>query len=187
MNTEHWSDIVSDCDLSSEEEVPKPTLDIKSLLGDIMSGGEEELLTSNPPLARATPGSAGYDLMSTCDINILPNSSVMIDSGVRIDIPSGYYAGVYTRSSVALNGKEKTSSGITCTNHSVFTLAGIIDSDFKDSIRVILHNLSTTKNYQIKTGDRIAQLILHRIYTFNNELPTLKDASFEHAGFGSTN
>lgn len=185
MSSKRWDEICDTCDLSSEEEVPLPTMDLKSLLGGIM--GDQDVLTSDPPLARATPGSAGYDLMSTADINILPNSSVMIDSGVKINIPTGFYAGIYTRSSVALNGKEKTSSGITCTSHSVFTLAGIIDSDFKDSIRVILHNLSATHQFKIKAGDRIAQLILHKIYTFDNELPTIKDASFEHTGFGSTN
>jgi dUTPase len=61
-----------------------------------------------------------------------------------------------------------------------------IDSDFKDSIRVILHNLSSTRQFQVKRGDRIAQLILHRIHAFDNELPPLKDESFEHKGFGST-
>lgn len=182
---EEWNALRESMVLSSDDEAPEPTLNIKSLLGGML--GESDVLTSNPPLARATPGSAGYDLNSTSDINILPNTSVMVDTGVRIDIPQGYYAGIYTRSSVALNGKEKTCSGTSYTTHSVFTLAGIIDSDYKDSIRVILHNLSSTKQYQIKEGDRIAQLILHQIHTFNNELPTIKDSSFEHTGFGSTN
>jgi dUTP pyrophosphatase len=181
-----WEELRKECNLSSDEEVPQG-MNIGSLLSNMLGNGEEETLTSDPPLARATIGSAGYDLMSTADINILPNSTVMIDSGVRINIPVGYYAGIYTRSSIALNGKEKTSSGLTYTEHSVFTMAGIIDSDFKDSIRVILHNLSSTRQFQVKKGDRIAQLILHRIHTFDNELPPLRDESFEHKGFGSTN
>jgi dUTP pyrophosphatase len=186
--SDKWSDICETVDdISSEEEVPQPTMNIGSLLGDILGKGEEEKLESNPPLARATRGSAGYDLISTVNVTIPPSTSVMIDTGVRISIPSDCYAQIYTRSSVALNGKTKTSSGITCTEHSVFTLAGVIDSDFEDSIRVILHNSSLTMPYKVSQGDRIAQLIIHRIHTFTNELPPLKDDTFEHKGFGSTN
>ena len=187
MSTEEWDNLRKECDLSSDDEVPALDLGgINELMSQMLGGVSNEQLESSPPLARATVGSAGYDLTSAIDVNILPGTTVMIDTGVTLNIPAGYYGQICTRSSYAMTSKTTSSSGIVYTNHSLFALAGVIDADYKNNIGVLLHNSSATQIFAIKKGDRIAQLILHKIYTFSNELPTLKDESFVHTGFGST-
>lgn len=124
---------------------------------------------------RATEGAAGYDL-SACEDAVIPARGwKMIDTGIAIQIPSDCYARVAPRSGLTL--KKGLSTG-----------AGVVDSDYRDSIRVILFNHSDT-DVDVQKGDRIAQLIFERIYT-----PVLKEVTYQTltntsrglGGFGST-
>ena len=121
---------------------------------------------------RANPTDAGADLMSTEDCEIYPNEQKMIDTGVAVKIPEGYAGFVFNRSS---QGKK----GITIP-HSV----GVIDSDYRGNIKIILKNISEDR-YEIKVGDRIAQLVILPVL-----LPTFVDAWNDTkrgtGGFGST-
>jgi len=180
-----WNETTAECELSSEDEVPESTLGgLSGMLGSLL--GKHEELYSNPPLARATRGSAGYDLCALTNCVISPGETVLVDTGVRIDIPEGYYCQVLDRSSMVLKDKKTSPNGILYTNRSMVTLAGVIDSDYTGTIGVLLHNLGMEK-YTVVQGERIAQLVIHKIYTFTNELPTLKNETFAHDGFGSTN
>ena len=124
---------------------------------------------------RATEGSAGYDLTACEDAIIPARGWKMIDTGIAIQIPKDCYARVAPRSGLTL--KKGLSTG-----------AGVVDSDYRDSIRVILFNHSDME-VEVQSGDRIAQLIFERIYT-----PSLKEVSYENltntargvGGFGST-
>ena len=121
---------------------------------------------------RANPTDAGADLMSTENCEIYPNEQKMIDTGVAVKIPEGYAGFVFNRSS---QGKK----GITIP-HSV----GVIDSDYRGNIKIILKNTSEDR-YEIKVGDRIAQLVILPVL-----LPAFVDAWNDTergtGGFGST-
>jgi len=121
---------------------------------------------------RANPTDAGADLMSTETLEIYPDEQKMIDTGVAVKIPEGYAGFVFNRSS---QGKK----GITIP-HSV----GVIDSDYRGNIKIILKNTSEDR-YEIKVGDRIAQLVILPVL-----LPAFVDAWNDTergtGGFGST-
>lgn len=124
---------------------------------------------------RATDGAAGYDL-SACEDAVVPAGGwKMINTGIAVQIPSDCYARVAPRSGLTL--KKGLSTG-----------AGVIDSDYRDAVRVILFNHSDI-DFEVKSGDRIAQMIFERIYT-----PVLQEVKYEEmtdtarglGGFGST-
>lgn len=70
--------------------------------------------------------------------------------------------------------------------HSIDTGAGVIDADYRGEVKVILFNFSET-DFPIKEGDRIAQLIIERIYTPDVAVVEKLDESVRGAGgFGST-
>lgn len=125
--------------------------------------------------SRATDGAAGYDL-SACEDAVVPAGGwKMINTGIAVQIPSDCYARVAPRSGLTL--KKGLSTG-----------AGVIDSDYRDAVRVILFNHSDI-DFEVKSGDRIAQMIFERIYT-----PMLQEVKYEEmtdtarglGGFGST-
>ena len=121
---------------------------------------------------RANPNDAGADLMSIEDLEILPGEQKLVGTGVATKIPQGYAGFVFNRSS---QGKK----GITMP-HSV----GVIDSDYRGEIKVLLKNISQDP-YKIQRGDRIAQLVI--IQVFLPEFTDIwNDTERGTGGFGST-
>ena len=122
---------------------------------------------------RKTAGAAGYDLISTSSVTIAPGSSGLVQTGVHISIPEGYYGKIEGRSSLGIQ-------------HSVVPFQGVIDSDYRGPIVVKLFNHARTK-YRVAKGDRIAQLVLMPCYTPPllrvDRLSTTKRGK---GGFGST-
>lgn len=124
---------------------------------------------------RATLGSAGYDLSAAEEATVEPNTWKAIDTGIAIQIPTDCYARVAPRSGLAFK-------------RGLDVFAGVVDSDYRDSIKVILMNHGT-EPFTVATGDRIAQLIFERVYT-----PDLAELSYADltntarglGGFGST-
>jgi dUTP pyrophosphatase len=105
-------------------------------------------------------GSAGYDLYACEDIQICPMSRKTTNIGVCFQIPEGYYGRVAPRSGLAHK------SGIN-------VLGGVIDSDYRGDISVIIHN--TSSNFEwIKSGERVAQLIITK-YMQKSELLVVKE------------
>jgi dUTP pyrophosphatase len=126
---------------------------------------------------RAHPDDAGADLAAwlpegVAQIEIYPGEQKMVDTGVALKIPPGYAGFVYNRSS---QGKQ----GITIP-HSV----GIIDASYRGTVKVILKNLGEDP-YVIKTGDRIAQLVIQRVELVGFE-DWWNDSNRGTGGFGST-
>jgi dUTP pyrophosphatase len=125
---------------------------------------------------RAHPNDAGADLRSTQGYTLMPGEQFMYDTGVAIAIPEGFVGLIFNRSS---QGKQ----GIIIPNS-----VGVIDSDYRGNMKVILRNTSD-KDYNISKGDRIAQLVLVPIvipvleqYEGDNWNNTVRGTG----GFGST-
>jgi len=105
--------------------------------------------TGNRPTA-ATAGSAGHDLTYNLPetIQINPGDWKLISTGLSLEIPTGHAGLVMPRSGLALR------NGITVLNS-----PGLIDSDYRGDIGVILHNISKTP-FVVLPGMRIAQLVV---------------------------
>ena len=116
---------------------------------------------------------AGYDLSSSINTTIPARGKALVATDLSIKIPHDCYARVAPR------------SGLTWKN-SLDVGAGVIDADYRGSIGVILFNHSDV-NFEVKIGDRIAQLILERIYNLDvEECESLDDTERGAGGFGST-
>jgi len=99
------------------------------------------------PPQYATPGSAGCDLIASEEITIPPGKWSAVSTGLHLEIPNGYVAQVCPRSGLAFK------HGVTVLNS-----PGIIDSDYRGEIKVLLINHNSLR-YTVKKGDRIAQLV----------------------------
>lgn len=123
-------------------------------------------------IIKGTKNSAGYDLFSNQHVIIKPHQTEKIDTGLRMKIPDGYYGKIETRSSYAAKG--------------LITIGGIIDSDYRGNIIVMLHNLLSNETQEIKVGDKIAQIIFLKYNDFNIEEVQKLDETERKGGFGST-
>lgn len=84
-----------------------------------------------------------------------------------------------------VDGRIAPRSGL-AVKHSIDTGAGVIDSDYRGQVKVLLFNHSEV-DFEIKEGDRIAQLVLERIYTPEILIVGELEESIRGAGgFGST-
>jgi dUTP pyrophosphatase len=100
-----------------------------------------------PLPAYATDGAAGMDVVAAEDLILAPGARQAVATGFAMAIPLGFEVQVRPRSGLALK------HGITCLN-----TPGTIDSDYRGEVQVILANLGS-EPFEIKRGDRIAQLI----------------------------
>jgi len=115
---------------------------------------------------------ACYDLYSLEDYVISPKTTAKIKTGIVMKIPDGYYGRIYPRSSLAIKG--------------LFVNAGIIDSNYRGEIIVVLYN-SSHEPYVISKGDRIAQFTLHKQYDIDFiEVDEINKTNRNDNGFGST-
>jgi dUTP pyrophosphatase len=104
-----------------------------------------------------------------------PDDIGMIGTGIAIEIPEGYYGMLVIRSGIAAKKHLTLANGV-----------GIIDSDYRGEIKLILKNNSKYEQY-ITAGERIAQLILMPFERANIiETETLSKTIRAEAGFGST-
>ena len=115
---------------------------------------------------------AGADLRSPVCATVPARGSVVIDTGVHIEIPAGYV------------GILKSKSGLNVKHDLIGT--GTIDSGYSGSIRVKLYNLGDT-DYQILRGDKIIQLVIMPcVYCKFTEVEQFADSERGNGGFGST-
>ncbi len=124
-----------------------------------------------------TPLSAGMDISAAVaeDIVIPKGKIVLVPSGFAIAIPEGFEAEIRPRSGLALK------HGITLINS-----PGTIDADYRGEIKIPLINLGE-KDYIIKRGDRIAQMLIKKVYNADIELvDKLDETSRNEEGFGHT-
>ena len=120
---------------------------------------------------------AGADLYACNEekIVIKPHETVLIKTGIALEIPEGYAGLIYARSGLA------TKRGLAPANK-----VGVIDSDYRGEIMVALHN-HTNEVKEIDAYERIAQLVVTPyIKAIFNEVDELNDTIRGTGGFGST-
>ena len=122
---------------------------------------------------RASPGSVGYDLYSLNDLCIQPNSRDIVSTGVCATIPMGCYGRIAPRSGLTVK-------------YGIHVGAGVIDPDYTGELKVCLFNLGSVP-FEIKKGDKIAQLILEKCMTpLIEEVNELQKTMRANRGFGSS-
>jgi dUTP pyrophosphatase len=123
---------------------------------------------------KGSDGAAGLDLYTPREIVIQPRCGQLVDTRVSFAIPNGFYGKIFDRSSIATQG--------------VTVAAGVIDSDYRGNVIVLLQNLTeTTKTFE--KGTRIAQMIIcphlvTELVTVDHE--NLGKTKRGRGGFGST-
>ncbi|KAB2030048.1 hypothetical protein ES319_D05G204400v1 [Gossypium barbadense] len=123
--------------------------------------------------SRGSPLAAGYDLSSATDTKVPARGKALIPTDLSIAIPEGTYGRVAPRSGLAWK-------------HSIDVGAGVIDADYRGPLGVILFNHSDV-DFEVKVGDRIAQLIIEKIMTPDVlEVDDLDSTTRGAGGFGST-
>ncbi len=122
---------------------------------------------------RGSAYAIGADLCSIEDVTLQPGERKLIATGLAVEIQAGYYGRVAPRSGLAVK-------------QGIDTMAGVIDSDYRGEVRVLLINLSS-EPVSFNAGDRIAQLIIEKAEAFDYEwAEELSDTSRGAGGFGST-
>ena len=133
---------------------------------------------SNNPLPKyQTEQSAGVDLCAflSSDLVLKPNDRKLIGTGLHIALPDGYEAQIRPRSGLAFK------HGITIINS-----PGTIDADYRGEIKIALINHSN-KDFVIKNGDRIAQMIISKYEQISFSLTeSLDETERGEGGYGHT-
>jgi len=132
-----------------------------------------------PVPSYAHQGDAGADLHARQDVVLAPGGGrALVPTGVAVALPPGYAGFVLPRSGLALR------HGVTCLN-----TPGLIDAGYRDELRVLLVNTDPSVPYEVKRGDRIAQLVIQAVEEAvfaeadQSELP---ESSRGLGGFGHT-
>lgn len=122
---------------------------------------------------RAHPEDAGLDLYAPAGCALYRHDSVTIDTGVHLALPRGTW------------GKIEGRSGLNI-RHDIVCCGGTIDSGYTGGIRVKLYNLGE-RDYIIRQGDRIAQLVIMPFLAPELELAEeLEETDRGAGGFGSS-
>jgi len=124
-----------------------------------------------------TPGSSGFDVSACIErpIQILPQSTALIPTGLSLQLPDGFEAQVRSRSGLSLK------NGIFVLNS-----PGTIDNDYRGELCVILANFSKDA-FVVEHGMRIAQVVIAQYFQFELEKSNLlNETKRGNGGFGST-
>lgn len=125
-----------------------------------------------PSVAHA--GDAGVDLYARCDVHLPPaGGRSVVSTGLAVAIPTGFVGYVMPRSGLALR------HGVTLVN-----TPGVIDSGYRGELQVVLINTDPTVAYDVRRGDRIAQLIVQRIEDVTWREVSELDGPDRGGGFG---
>uniref|UniRef100_A0A0N4ZPF8 Deoxyuridine 5'-triphosphate nucleotidohydrolase n=1 Tax=Parastrongyloides trichosuri TaxID=131310 RepID=A0A0N4ZPF8_PARTI len=120
-----------------------------------------------------SPFSAGADLRSVEDVVIPAKGKKLVSTGLKVQIPKGYYGRVAPRSGLA--SKNFIDVG-----------AGVVDSDYRGVVHVLLFNFSDD-DFHVNKNDRIAQFIMEKIGHFKYEkVDSIENTERGEGGFGST-
>jgi dUTP pyrophosphatase len=125
----------------------------------------------------ARPGDAGADLVARESVTLRRGGGRgLVRTGVALAIPEGYAGFVQPRSGLALR------HGVTCLNS-----PGLIDSGYRDELKVLLVNTDPDEDYEVRRGDRIAQLVVQRVeHAAFGAVEALEESARGTGGFGHT-
>ena len=121
--------------------------------------------------------SAGYDLYADLPeaLVIMPHATVTVDTGLKFELPEGYFAGIFARSGIA------TREGLRPAN-----CVGVCDSDYRGNYMVALHN-DSEEHRTVTPHEKIAQMIVMPYLPLEfEEAEELSDTVRGEGGFGST-
>ena len=122
---------------------------------------------------KAYINSAGYDLFADESIEVSPNSRALISTGLKMQIPKGFYGQISPRSGIALR-------------NGVVAFSGTVDSGYLGIVYVLLFNFSS-KNFLVEKGNRIAQMIFKKCENVSFSFENLTfDSERGVKGFGSS-
>jgi dUTP pyrophosphatase len=117
---------------------------------------------------------AGYDLYAAEEVLVNTMGRKLVKTNISIAIPEGYYGRIAPRSGLAYK-------------NGIDVLAGVIDSDYRGDIGVILLNTDHNLDFEVNVGDRIAQIIIEKCHSVNWETVETLDATVRsEGGFGSS-
>lgn len=126
---------------------------------------------------RGSEYAAGFDIYADISdkITVWPKEKVMISTGVAMEIPVGYFGGIFARSGMAKRGLRPNNC------------VGVVDSDYRGDVIVGLYN-DSDEHQEVFPGDRIAQLIIipYNCIAEIEVVDELSDTSRGDGGFGST-
>ena len=121
---------------------------------------------------KATIGSACYNLFAARCVTLEPKATRSIETDLGFSFSKKYMARIYHMSSLFLQ--------------SIFLGGGVVDADYRGNVRIILTNLSDRVK-EIKTGDRIAQIIfVKKEETEFEEFAMFDETERRTKGFGSS-
>jgi dUTP pyrophosphatase len=121
-------------------------------------------------------GDAGLDLASRVALTIEPGERALVPTGIAVAIPPGWAGFVLPRSGLAVR------HGIALVNS-----PGLIDSGYRGEISVVIINTDKNNSFEIRKGDRIAQLVIQRVPAVRlRRVEQLDETARAEGGFGST-
>lgn len=121
----------------------------------------------------AYKGDAGMDIFAAEELEIRPGERAAIKTGLKLAIPEGYAGFVWDKSGLALR-------------HHLKTMAGVIDSNYRGELMVVLTNMGK-EVYQVEKGSKIAQLVIAPIASFKIVEADIQDETDRgEGGFGSS-
>ena len=130
--------------------------------------------------AYARVGDAGLDLLAREDVVLFPaGGRALVATGLAVAIPVGYAGFIQPRSGLALK------HGVTCLN-----TPGLIDSGYRGELKVLLVNTDPVDPFEVRRGERIAQLVVQRVEHVVlepvDDFDHLGDSERGDGGFGHT-
>ena len=115
---------------------------------------------------------AAFDLFSNENTIVKKRETILIKTGISLEIPPGYFGKIETRSSLAKQG--------------IFCTAGVIDAGYRGEVMVVTNNFGTA-DFKVIRGNKIAQMVIHKVEQVElcevDELDSLSDRG---GGFGSS-
>ena len=116
---------------------------------------------------------AGLDICSNENVTVLPHDSKLISTGLYLEVPAFYVGLVWPRSGLSVKNKVEVG-------------AGCIDAGYRGEVKIHLYNFSDI-NFEVKRGDRIAQLLTIPINVSNyTQVDKLSETERGISGFGSS-
>ena len=110
-----------------------------------------------------TSGTVGISLYAANEVDIHVGEVVSVSAGIKISVPVGFEAQIRSRSKLAYERRIMLANGV-----------GTIDNDYRDEVKVMLHNLGD-RDYRVQRGEKIAKLVIVPVVDFEmvmvDELP----------------
>ena len=126
---------------------------------------------------RGSISAAGYDLYADLEtpVEIMPHETVMVGTGLSMEIPEGYFGAIFARSGLAAKESLRPANCV-----------GVVDADYRGPFMIAVHNDGETAR-RVVPGERIAQLVILPFLAAEfDEVEQLGETERGEGGFGST-